>query len=429
MELNDKISAIPCRFSPTLINAVNRIISVNLIVKGVDADISLTFITVRVYHQITFSRFAVCETENCGTRTPRHFGIDILIRQGNRIISRCCRFFLMGETGGTCFRLATQFTEERHQRHTPYYYADTLLQGFRNSHWIVGGCTQDYGSMTLMPLFGKLRCQPEARSTCFSHEKETATPAYYTVSLPDENIYAEMTGRSRSAIFRFTYSKAGKGYLVVNPNSDEGQGYICIDTLNNQIYGYNPVHRIYQGWGKSAGYSGYFIIQFQKKLTDYGVFRGDSLSPGVIQIGDAAQIGAYVEFDVTEGEEVLVKAASSFTDRDGALKNLKAEIPHWDFGQTCTELRQMWEKHLSAIDVETERLADKEMFYGAFYRASFLPHTFNDIDGRYPSFANGTPSNPVYPPARRKLAGVWDSIGWTSCTSDRAVVIMKNMII
>lgn len=109
------------------------------------------------------------------------------------------------------------------------------------------------------------------------------------------------------------------------------------------------------------------------------------MSPGVIQIGDAAQIGAYVEFDVTEGEEVLVKAASSFTDRDGALKNLKAEIPHWDFGQTCTELRQMWEKHLSAIDVETERLADKEMFYGAFYRASFLPHTFNDIDGRYPS--------------------------------------------
>lgn len=33
----------------------------------------------------------------------------------------------------------------------PYYYADSLLQGFRNSHWVVGGCTQDYGSVTLMP--------------------------------------------------------------------------------------------------------------------------------------------------------------------------------------------------------------------------------------------------------------------------------------
>ena len=28
----------------------------------------------------------------------------------------------------------------------PYYYKDKKIQGFRNSHWIVGGCTQDYGS-------------------------------------------------------------------------------------------------------------------------------------------------------------------------------------------------------------------------------------------------------------------------------------------
>lgn len=31
----------------------------------------------------------------------------------------------------------------------PYYYTDSLFQGIRNSHWIVGGCTQDYGSFTL----------------------------------------------------------------------------------------------------------------------------------------------------------------------------------------------------------------------------------------------------------------------------------------
>lgn len=36
----------------------------------------------------------------------------------------------------------------------PYYYKDKKIQGFRNSHWIVGGCTQDYGSMTLMPCIG-----------------------------------------------------------------------------------------------------------------------------------------------------------------------------------------------------------------------------------------------------------------------------------
>ena len=34
---------------------------------------------------------------------------------------------------------------------------------------------------------------------------------------------------------------------IVNPNSDEGQGYIEIDTINHIVYGYNPVRRIYQG--------------------------------------------------------------------------------------------------------------------------------------------------------------------------------------
>ena len=68
----------------------------------------------------------------------------------------------------------------------PYYYRDSLFQGFRNSHWISGGCTQDYGSMTLMPLAGKLSCTPEKRATLFTHDSEEATPAYYSVYLPHD---------------------------------------------------------------------------------------------------------------------------------------------------------------------------------------------------------------------------------------------------
>ena len=58
----------------------------------------------------------------------------------------------------------------------PYYYRDSLLQGFRNSHWIVGGCTQDYGSMTLFPATNVRRCLPASRATRFSHDTEVATP-------------------------------------------------------------------------------------------------------------------------------------------------------------------------------------------------------------------------------------------------------------
>ena len=271
----------------------------------------------------------------------------------------------------------------------PYYYRDSLFQGFRNSHWIVGGCTQDYGSMTLMPLYDTLRCQAEVRATRFSHADEVATPAYYAVTLPDEGIRAELTARSRTAIFRFTYQKAGKAYLIVTPNSDEGLGFVRIDTVNGRIYGYNPVHRIYQDWGESAGFSGHFVVELQKKISDCGTFAADSLFDTSLELGDRPIMGAYVAFEVEAGEKVLVKAASSFVDEAGAELNLQAEIPHWNFEQVRRELTDIWERRFDLIQVETDDKEALAKFYGAFYRASFLPRTFNDVDGRYPAFATG----------------------------------------
>lgn len=86
-----------------------------------------------------------------------------------------------------------------------------------------------------------------------------------------------------------------------------------------------------------------------------------------------------------------MKAASSFTDKDGALKNLAAEIPHWDFDQTHKELTNIWEQHLASVKIKTNDELARRKFYTALYHTSFLPRTFNDIDGRYPSFSTGEP--------------------------------------
>lgn len=273
----------------------------------------------------------------------------------------------------------------------PYYYADSLLQGFRNSHWIVGGCTQDYGSMTLMPLSRRLVTDPVRRASRVSHEHEISTPSYYSNRLLDEGITAEMTGTSRAAIFRFTYDDSGTGYLVVNPNSDEGQGYVEIDPEKRQIRGYNPVHRIYQGWGDSAGYAGYFVVQLDRDPDGWGVFSGDSIADGSHSVSSLPKAGGYFRFPVTRNSPVIVKAASSFTDMNGALANLEAEIPHSDFNLTRSELERTWEKHLGRISVEGGNRADLTKFYSALYRTSFLPRAFNDADGRYPAFSTGSP--------------------------------------
>ena len=40
--------------------------------------------------------------------------------------------------------------------HCPYYYGGERLFGIRASHWMSGSATQDYGSFTVMPVFGHL---------------------------------------------------------------------------------------------------------------------------------------------------------------------------------------------------------------------------------------------------------------------------------
>ena len=254
----------------------------------------------------------------------------------------------------------------------PYYYSDTRLQGFRNSHWLVGGCTQDYGTFTLMPLMDQLRLKPEERASRFSHADEVSHPDYYSVVLPDEHLKAEMTGLSHSAMFRFTYQKGGKAYFVVNPNSDENEGFVAVDTAKNCIYGYNPVHRIYQGWGESAGFSGWFVVEFELPITEYGV--KDTV--------------AWVAFDVAEGQDVLVKAGSSFVDMEGAFNNIEQEMPHWEFYDTRCRVAEAWLKKFRRVRVDGEEGAVSQ-FYGALYRTAFLPRAFSDKDGRYPSFAGG----------------------------------------
>lgn len=271
----------------------------------------------------------------------------------------------------------------------PYYYSSTAIQGFRGSHWITGGCTQDYGSVTIMPMLDELRLQPAERASAFSHREEVCRPDYYSVPLFGGKIKAEMTATSRTAIFRFTYRKAGTAYLVVQPNSDEAQGTVCVDALRGEISGSNPVHRIYQGWGEAAGYSGHFVVTVQRSIDGYGVFTGDKMLTSTATITHQKDIGAYISFPVHKGETVIVKVAQSFTSVNGARQNMDKENPGWDFDAVRRALTATWQRQLSSIEVETPDQTALKKFYTALYHASFLPHVINDCDGSYPSFAGG----------------------------------------
>lgn len=259
----------------------------------------------------------------------------------------------------------------------PYLYEHDRWRGIRCSHWIVGGCTQDYGSFTVFPT----NCRPDSLtdlSSHYQHSNETASPTYYSALLDDSNTQVEMTGRSRSAIFRITFASADSAYLVVSVNSDEGEGVIGVEEKNHIVWGKNPVHRIYQGWGEAAGFSGWFVMRFEEgQLESYGHIDKQTL---------------WLKFK-TRNPQVVFKAASSFTSVDNALCNLESEIPHFDFTRTHSELNDIWRSHLSRIRIQSSDPDALGMFYGSLYRASFLPHIVSDCNGDYPRFANGATQN------------------------------------
>ncbi len=270
---------------------------------------------------------------------------------------------------------------------SPYYYGGKKIQGFRGTHWLGGSCTQDYGSFTIMPITGYLKTFADERSCAYSHENEISTPAYYScLLLQDHLTYVEMTGTARSGFFKFSYIDKTDVKILITPNSDEGQGYIKVDPEKQEIYGYNPVHRIYQGWGQPAGFSGYFVVRFNKPLDSYGCyFQMEDLKEQA-EISGKPDIGAYAAFNVNKDDVIMAKVGTSFTSIEEARANLDAEIPHWDFKKTKAETEQIWNEAFSTVQLKGGKTEDYTTFYTALYHSMLYPRTFSDVDGSYPSF-------------------------------------------
>lgn len=261
----------------------------------------------------------------------------------------------------------------------PYYYPDSLLQGIRCSHWLVGGCTQDYGSFTITAQGeGPVRLGVEEGATPFDHADELSHPHYYGVRLPRERLRVELTALSHAALLRITPEVDGEVHIVVRPNSDEREGTVLLDTLRQRVYASNPVHRIYQGWGEGAGFAGHLSLEYADPLVRSGV--NDSV--------------VWLTFQGKAHQPIVLTAATSFTSREQADHNRMAETNGLDFGGMMVANANRWDKRFARVDAADTDTAKVRQFYGALYRASFLPREFSDVANAQgmrlcPRFADG----------------------------------------
>jgi predicted alpha-1,2-mannosidase len=302
----------------------------------------------------------------------------------------------------------------------PYYFTDAKIQGFRGSHFLSGSCVPDYGSLTIMPGVGDLHTEAVERSSGFDRSSEKASPYEYSVDLRDSHIAAQITGAERSGMMAFRFQEgAQRSWIVIENNSRGGEGWVRVDPARREITAKVPVRREYAGSGKLAGFSAYFVVEFDHAITSSGTWvgdkstaggntqEGDGKAPGVITVpavmtstGGASAasgrvpaanprggFGTYIELGtVRSGETVKVRIGSSFVSVEEARKNLSSEIPNWNYDAVREKARLQWHDQLGKIEVQGSS-PERTVFYTALYHALLAPRIYSDVDGTYPRFA------------------------------------------
>ncbi|HAN18502.1 MAG: sugar hydrolase [Bacteroidetes bacterium GWC2_33_15] len=292
-----------------------------------------------------------------------------------------------------------------------YQYDDKTIVGFSHTHFSGTGHS-DLGDFLIMPTVGKLQLNPGTSEnpesgyrSRFSHTNEIAEPAYYKVHLDDYNITTELTATTRTGFHQYTFPQSDTSHIILDMisgiyNYNEKNVWTFVRVENDTlITGYRQTN----GWARTRTL--YFAMVFSKPFYQYGHKKYDqNIYKGFWRKFDESQnfpemagknIRAYFDFKTTEGEKIKIKFALSPVSTEGALKNLAAEIPHWDFDKTKSESQEQWNDELGKIVIETNTLKEKETFYTALYHTFLSPVVYMDVNGAYRGldqnnhFANG----------------------------------------
>lgn len=259
-----------------------------------------------------------------------------------------------------------------------YHYSDNVIYGFSHTH-LNGTGVSDYGDIMLMPTMGEPSLDKKDYSSPFFHMNEQATAGYYTVELNDDNIKVELTSTARVGLHQYTFSKSGQENIILDLNHRDQLIMGEVRVIDNKTI---EVLRRSSAWARDQYV--YARIEFSSPMNITKV-NNNAFAPA--KVTDKFFAGSLLAMsfskNVKAGEKLLVKVALSPTSYEGAAKNMKAEMPKFDFKRTKAAAEALWNKELHKIEI-TEKDSDKlAIFYTALYHTMMQPNIAMDVDGMY----------------------------------------------
>lgn len=293
-----------------------------------------------------------------------------------------------------------------------YRYDADKIRGFKQTHqpspWI-----NDYGQFSIMPMTGKPEFDQDKRASWFSHKAEIAKPYYYSVYLADYDVTTEITPSDRAAIFRFTFPKTDRAYVLIDA-FDKGSA-VQILPEKNAVIGYTTRN----SGGVPENFKNYFVIVFDKPFVYQSTVKNGAIQENTTKC-EADHAAAFIGFSTQKrGEKVVAHVASSFISYEQAWQNLK-EVSGKDFETVKIEGRKAWNEVLGRIEIEGGNLDQKRTFYSALYRSTLFPRKLYEKDASGKIIHYSPYNGQVLPGYMYTDTGFWDTF--------RALFPLLNLI-
>jgi len=267
-----------------------------------------------------------------------------------------------------------------------YHRDDRTMLGFSHNH-LSGTGVGDMFDVLVAPRTGPVRLDPGSLDQVegsyrqrFDQAEEIAAPGYYRVRLKESGVEAQLTATARVGLHRYVFPAGGTDphllidlhYAMKNAGVTNAMIRIAGPDL---IVGARQVH----AW--ADGRRIHFAMKLSRPFAKAELF--DNGRPVSGQSVEGSDLKSALHFPDAAAEPLLVKVALSGVDIEGALRNLEAELPGWDFDATHEAARAAWEKELSRVRIGGASPAQARIFYTGFYHTMMAPTLFSDVDGRY----------------------------------------------
>lgn len=248
-----------------------------------------------------------------------------------------------------------------------YRYNTDTIKGFSHIHgWQISG-------LSVMPVdltHSNSKAVFKDYYSVFSHSEEIIHPGYHKVLLGRSQITAELTSTTRVGFHRYTFLEHGKPALLFNLNTLLGPSENQHGTLSQR---------------DSVTLEGTLeMAPTHRRPKPLKLFFRVQLNAAIDSIIRDAETANYLVYTDPSKNEILLKAALSYTSIENARFNCSKELPHWDFNRVVNESMLDWEGLLGRIRIAGGTQMQQRRFYTDLWHALQGRRTISDANGAYP---------------------------------------------